>query len=367
MGRGDGRVYLQKGSRNYMMQFSLNGKPYRESTNASDEKKARDVLRKRLKEVHASEVTGRAFESAQMRKIAVSDLCDLLENHFVQCAKWSAQNRSNLKRVRTDFGDSRALAITSEQIDTHIRERLASGDRPASINRTLQMLGQAYNLAAKKRKLCSKPYIQKLSEKDNVRTGFANARAVRMVLAALPADLRDFCLFGYVCGWRKGSISSLRWTDVDLECGEINLPGQFLKNGEPLKMVIEDELEELFKRREAARAVKTDTGVVLSEFVFHRDGETGRVKEFRKTWKAATSKAGVPQLLFHDFRRTAAPDLVRSGVKETVAMRITGHKTRSVFDRYNITSADDLREAIHSVATYREAQATKVVALKKQA
>ena len=168
-------------------------------------------------------------------------------------------------------------------------------------------------------------------------------------------------MFAYLCGWRKGSISALRWTDVDLGAGEINLLGQFTKNGEPLKMAIEGELADVMQRRKEARAVKTEAGTVISSIVFHRDGEP--VREFRKSWATACKLAKCPGKLFHDFRRTCARDLIRSGLKKTVAMRITGHKTRSVFERYNITDMDDLREAMLSVQKYRKTQKRTVVAM----
>jgi len=87
---------------------------------------------------------------------------------------------------------------------------------------------------------------------------------------------------------------------------------------------------------------------VLSSLVFFRLKQRGvpksgaPVKEFRKAWKAACEAAKKPDALFHDFRRTAVRNMIRTGVDRKVSMMISGHKTESVFNRYNITDDRDL-------------------------
>ena len=105
-------------------------------------------------------------------------------------------------------------------------------------------------------------------------------------------------------------------------------------------------------------------------YVFRDHGKLP-IGDFRKAWRNACRAASLEGTLVHDMRRSCARNLVRSGVNERVAMAVTGHKTRSMFDRYNIVGANDLEQAMERVSEYvtaKESEPTrnKVVQLRPQ-
>ena len=108
------------------------------------------------------------------------------------------------------------------------------------------------------------------------------------------------------------------------------------------------------------------TGPGISPLVFHRDGEP--IKDFRGAWRKACTTANQPGLLFHDLRRSAVRNLVAAGVDQAVAMRVTGHKTASVFQRYRIVADDDVKAALERTeAANKAAPVSNVVALRSEA
>jgi integrase len=113
---------------------------------------------------------------------------------------------------------------------------------------------------------------------------------------------------------------------------------------------LDDELKGVFQ---AQWQIRKDRSTLLP-YVFSNHGGTGKIKDFRSAWISACKTAGIGRRLFHDFRRTAIRNMVRSGTPERVAMMISGHKTRSVFDRYNIVNDADLKAASKRQADYLE-------------
>ena len=138
---------------------------------------------------------------------------------------------------------------------------------------------------------------------------------------------------------------TLAWTDVDRPRGLVALRREHSKNEEPRLLPLTPALAAIIERRWQARTdARADGTTGLAEHVFHRGGRP--IKAFRRAWDAACEAAGVPGVLFHDLRRSAVRNFERAGVSQPVAMKLSGHKTPSIYRRYRIVDETDLREAL---------------------
>jgi integrase len=320
-------------------------------------KLAKRVHRQKLDELAADRQGLKQFTTPQHRQLQFGSLLDdLVSDYRVRRVKSFASVLSHLKPLREHFGDWRAVGINFRAIEGYITKRREDEKSNATINRELELLRRALRLAHDRQLLPSIPKVRVLPE-HNTRQGFFERPDLEAVVAALPAYLRDFTRFAYLTGWRKGEIISLRWTDVDRDAGAIRLRPEAAKTGRGRTVMLEGDLAELIDRRWQARLFEKNGNVRVATLVFHRDGAP--VGDFRKAWATACQAGGVPDKLFHDLRRTAARNMVRAGVPERVAMAVTGHLTRSMFDRYNIVSEDDLRMAAQKTTMYVDTLPTK--------
>jgi len=239
-------------------------------------------------------------------------------------------------------------AITTVEIREYITKRQDEKAKNATINRELAMLKRGFSLGLEAGKITGKPKIPMLRE-DNVRTGFFEPAHFEALCTHLPAALQPVVTFAYLTGWRTQSeVLPLQWRQVDFTGGTVRLDPGTTKNGEGRVFPMTLELRALLlAQRAATDAAQRAHGSIIPH-VFHRSGRP--ILFFHKAWRNACKAAGVPGRILHDFRRTAVRNLVRSGIAERVAMQMTGHKTRSVFERYNIVSEGDLTDAAAKLA-----------------
>jgi len=189
-------------------------------------------------------------------------------------------------------------------------------------------------------------------QENNARKEFFEHGEFLAVRNALCSHLKNFITFAYKTGWRISEISGLTWGQVDLNQGIVCLEVGETKNDEGRTVYLDPELKVVIDNQLKNR--KKSESILPYVFV-NRTGKD-RIKRFDKAWEKACKDAKIGIRLFHDFRRTAVRNLVRSGIPERVAMMISGHKTRSVFDRYNIVSDTDLKLAAQRQAEYLDSQ-----------
>ena len=368
--RGAGGKYKRDRSPYWWIRFSRQGKEHCESTGipwydpdprvmAKNEQKAEGALAKRVNEVRLERDTGSPFVGNEVRHLRVNDLLDALENDFSKRGKLRTPARAHIKSVREAIGWWKVLAALSnpQELDRVILAWKKAGSSNGTINRRLQLYSQSFRLAMKQRRIAQAPVVDLLPA-GPPRQGFFEAPDVEAVVAYLEPPLDDLVTFAFACGWRRGEVLGLRWEWVTADA--IYLPTSKNGHGRVLELQDEDGLNtvgEIIERQRARRVVNGQ----MSAYVFHRDGQP--VKWFYDAWRTACNKAGLDGRLFHDLRRSAVRDMIRGGTPQTVAMDISGHRSASVFARYNITAPGDRQQAMRRTFSYREGRKAKVAVM----
>jgi len=366
-------LYKKAGSKFWWYEFVFHGRRIQRSTKVENRHAAGDIEKAAWTQFARGEVGIEDRPNAERKTIG--QLLDTLVNDFKARKKDNPKNLNLIATVRENLADRWADTFTTANATEYIKNlrrppqkskkkgRRSKSLANSTIKHRLRILSQAYGLenAAREEERLEPlivPRFPKLPEGD-ARSGWLSRAQFDVLCSHLPADLKDFALFGYIVGWRKNAIATLEWSDV--RDGNIYLRGVNSKSGNPYYVPIVGELVQLIARRKEARSVKTDSGVLISSLVFHRAGEP--VSEFRKSWATACKKAGCEGRLFHDLRRSAARNLIRSGVTKDVAKQVGGWKTDSMFTRYNVTGEEDLREAMEKVTQYHKGEQQKVVTM----
>jgi integrase len=348
-----GKVYRRGDA--WWVRYRVDGKDVRLSVATAlglppSEVTERDAT-KLLQRKVAEAFDGRHIGAAEMR-VTVGEVIDQYLDTLRLLGRKSWKTAVRVAHgPREEFGSLRAVHLTTPMMKRYLQRRLDTGLKPATVMLDVWVLSAAYHMAHEENRLTVLPVFPSLTIR-NARKGFVEPEQFEQILGKLGSQIyRDVATFAYVAARRINEVLRLPWTWVDRSSAEIRWPDS--KNDDPVALPLDAELSAIMDRRWKDRAV----GQWLSPWVFHLN-QRGPLSAtaFRGRWAVATAAAGYPGLTPHDMRRSGVRNLIRGGVTETVAMSISGHRSTSVFRRYNITSPEDKARALGQVAEYRRSR-----------
>ncbi len=347
--RGLGRLYRRGPV--WWIQYSHRGRRVRESSRSTVRSDAARLLKKRMAEIGHGRLLGPNAERTTFEDLAQM----LFEDYRLNGRKSLERVQNAVDHLRDYFGRFHAVDITTDRMTAYAQSRLEDPERPAkpaTVRNELAALGRMFTLAARAGKVHFRPHIPSIDVR-NTRSGFFEEPEFRAVLAELPRYARLLVEFAYLTGWRIGEVLSLTWRQVDFLAGIVRLEPGTTKNDEGRAFPFEalPALATLLRtQRERTSELERERGQLIP-WVFHRHGKP--IHSFRDAWLKACERAGVQGRLVHDLRRTAVRNLERAGVPRSWAMKLTGHKTESIYRRYAIVSEADLAEGVRRLAALR--------------
>ena len=281
-----------------------------------------------------------------------------------------------LKHVLDYFdAGARAVAITTDRLEQYVVHRLEAVAAPASIRNELALLGKAFTLAVRAKKLRAKPYMPKPGgDPSRVRQGFLTREEVERLCTPcicsppaiqartwtsilrkqhpdvapcwhLPADIADVVTFLFFSAWRVGEVRTLQWRDYFPAEGTARLRPEHSKNKHGRVLPSVGELATVMERRISARRLDC-------LYTFHQHGRP--IGDFRKVWCTACVAIGLEGRIVHDLRRSGVRHLIQAGVDPHTVMTFSGHRTDSMLKRYHIIALDDLRRAAERGSSYTD-------------
>lgn len=337
--KGTGSIF--KRGNIWWITYVRNGVPVPESSGSTDKDEADRLLKQRLGEIAAG-------KDITPEKATISDLCNLVITDYrirklrdLKTVQWRYE-----AHIKKPLGSMLASKFGKKQAREYILGRQSERAEDSTINRELAILRRGFKLGAEEDPPLVRraPKIPKLEE-DNVRQGFLEPEQYERLLGFLPQRLKALFVCAYHVGTRKGELRKIRIDQVDFDANVIRVEKRQTKGKAPRTLPIYGDMERWLRER-------IDSAPEGFPFVFHNGHGRRLVGAHLEGWDDACATAGFPGLLFHDLRRSAVRNMKRAKVSDTVAMRISGHRTRAIFDRYDIVDEDDLESAGSSMENY---------------
>lgn len=322
------------------------GRTVKESSGSETKMVAEKLLNRRLEE------TGLGIQSVKEKNLKYEAVRDTLLNEYA--IKGHATLVTKADGTKTiwglnhlnDFFCGRPVAgITTGLLREFVAKRQADGAENGTINRNMALLRRMFYLAKREGKISAVPYFPMLKPGDP-RQGFLEPEQFEKLLAAMPKHLHPLMLFLYFTGCRVGAALKIQWSQIVFNGKkvEVRMEAAQVKNRTAMTLPLPDSLAKILRKQ-----FRTD-GPVFSDTNLRKAFHSAAVQVGLGTWRDPKNHdAGYDGLIPHDLRRSGVRNLVRAGVSETIAMTISGHKTRHIFQRYNITSSADIHDAMAKV------------------
>ncbi len=257
------------------------------------------------------------------------------------------KNKSHAKQIEAYFGHQVAAEVKVDTLRAYVLQCQEEGLANATIVRRLAILKRAFTLAYEAERLDRVPKFPTLRI-QNVRQGTYSLADIEALCVELPEHLIPVVKFGYLTGRRRGEILAIKWEDVDLKRRILTIRQGTTKTGTPDRLPLEGELYELMLD-------VWETANPRCPFVFHHKGQP--IGPFQEAFKQAAVRAGLPDRIFHDLRRTMVTDSINAGNDVWTTMAMSGHKSTATAQRYNITGDQQKVAGMSKLAAFRRYEA----------
>ena len=344
------------------------GQPIERSCETADRVEALRIKNRALVE---SGVRQKCYQAARPATVG-----EVLDEYAAYCEtekprSWGSRE-SQIKHLREGFGPIIADELTTAQTDQFRATRRANGVEDSTVNRELQCLRAALRREMKSTppRVTQIPFMRLPSEIDRVREGFIERPDYFAILAQLPASVQVILVCAFHTGARVGELKRIQWRQINWDRSIVELKPKTTKNREGRWIPIWGDMREYLERQKAIR--DRDFPDCPWVFFWHHDGHHphaapgSRLGDFRQVWKDACTAAGFPNLLFHDLRRSAIKFADQeAGISSRLVRLMSGHKTESVYNRYNIGTANDIAKMGRELDEF--VNGPKLVEIKKPA